>query len=81
MIDARRMEVFASIYDQSNSEVREIRADIVDEFLAFVGDDMMIIHNASFDMGFLNVELKRLDRPVLPLSCLLYTSPSPRDRG
>tara|TARA_B100001758_G_C18366996_1_gene589106 strand:- start:628 stop:1305 length:678 start_codon:yes stop_codon:yes gene_type:complete len=32
MIDARRMEVFASIYDQSNSEVREIRADIVDEY-------------------------------------------------
>ena len=33
MIDARRMEVFASIYDQSNNEVREIRADIVDEYI------------------------------------------------
>lgn len=31
MIDARRMEVFSSIYDQRNNEVREIRADIVDE--------------------------------------------------
>lgn len=31
MIDARRMEVFASIYDQGNNEVREIRADIVEE--------------------------------------------------
>ena len=31
MIDARRMEVFASVYDKSNNEVREIRADIVDE--------------------------------------------------
>ena len=30
MLDARRMEVFASIYDQLNNEVREIRADIVD---------------------------------------------------
>ena len=30
MIDARRMEVFSSIYDQRNNEVREIRADIVD---------------------------------------------------
>ena len=30
MIDARRTEVFSSIYDQSNNEVREIRADIVD---------------------------------------------------
>ena len=32
MIDARRMEVFSSIFDQSNNEVREIRADIVDEY-------------------------------------------------
>ena len=32
MIDARRMEVFASIYDKSNNEVREIRADIVDQY-------------------------------------------------
>ena len=31
MIDARRMEVFTSIYDQYNNEVREIKADIVDE--------------------------------------------------
>ena len=31
MIDARRLEVFSSIYDQSNNEVREIRADIVDK--------------------------------------------------
>lgn len=31
MIDARRMEVFSSIYDQANKEVRQIQADIVDE--------------------------------------------------
>ena len=31
MIDARRTEVFASIYDKDNNEVREIRADIVDQ--------------------------------------------------
>jgi DNA polymerase-3 subunit epsilon len=47
---------------------KPVFADIVDEFLAFVGDDPMVIHNASFDMGFLNAELKRLDRPVLPLA-------------
>ena len=33
MIDARRMEVFASIYDKGNNELREIRADIVDEYI------------------------------------------------
>ncbi|WP_438996569.1 DNA polymerase III subunit epsilon [Candidatus Puniceispirillum sp.] len=42
-------------------------ADIVDEFLAFIGGDPMVIHNAPFDMGFLNAELARLNRPVLPM--------------
>jgi DNA polymerase-3 subunit epsilon len=36
--------------------------DVADEFLAFIGDDPLIIHNASFDMGFLNAELKRLKK-------------------
>ena len=47
---------------------KPVFADIVDEFLVFVGDDPMVIHNASFDMGFLNAELIRLDRPVLPMA-------------
>jgi len=47
---------------------KPVFADIVEEFLAFVGDDPMVIHNASFDMGFLNAELKQLDRPVLPMA-------------
>jgi tRNA threonylcarbamoyladenosine biosynthesis protein TsaB len=32
MIDARRMEVFASIYDHQNNQVRAIKADIVDKY-------------------------------------------------
>lgn len=31
MIDARRMEVYAAIYDQKLNEIRTVRADIVDE--------------------------------------------------
>ncbi|MCD4680633.1 MAG: tRNA (adenosine(37)-N6)-threonylcarbamoyltransferase complex dimerization subunit type 1 TsaB [Bacteroidales bacterium] len=31
MIDARRMEVYAAIYDTSNVEVREVRAEIIDK--------------------------------------------------
>lgn len=43
---------------------------IADEFRAFLGDAKLIIHNASFDMGFLNAELERagqrpLGNPVL----------------
>ena len=47
---------------------KPIFAEIVDESLSFVGDDPMVIHNASFDMSFINAELKRLDRPVLPMA-------------
>ena len=39
---------------------------VVEEFLDFIQDSPMIIHNASFDMGFLNAELDRLCRPMIP---------------
>ncbi|MBF0161367.1 MAG: DNA polymerase III subunit epsilon [Magnetococcales bacterium] len=48
-------------------------ADVVERFLAFIGDDPLIIHNASFDMGFLNAELARLQRPPLPMSRVIDT--------
>jgi tRNA threonylcarbamoyladenosine biosynthesis protein TsaB len=32
MIDARRMEVYCAVFDQENHEVREVRAEVVDEF-------------------------------------------------
>ena len=37
-------------------------ADIADEFLQFVQGAELIIHNASFDVGFLNMELDRLGK-------------------
>ena len=33
--------------------------EIVDEFLKFISNSKIIIHNASFDVGFINAELKR----------------------
>jgi DNA polymerase-3 subunit epsilon len=40
-------------------------SQIVDEFLAFIGEDQLVIHNAPFDIGFLNAELARLGRGPL----------------
>lgn len=42
-------------------------ARIVDDLLSFIGDGELIIHNASFDLGFLQRELTRCDAPVQDL--------------
>lgn len=40
-------------------------AEIAPAFLAFVADSPLVIHNADFDLGFVNAELARLDRPPI----------------
>ncbi|QRM19599.1 DNA polymerase III subunit epsilon [Dechloromonas sp. TW-R-39-2] len=44
-------------------------ADIVDEFLEFINGGELVIHNAPFDIGFLNAELRRLDRVPVETVC------------
>lgn len=44
-------------------------ADIADEFLEFVEGSELLIHNAPFDVGFLNAELARIGRPTLDAIC------------
>lgn len=49
-------------------------AEIGQAFLDFVGGDAkLVIHNASFDMKFLNAELKRAQMPELPWERALDT--------
>src|SRR3954449_9870524 len=47
--------------------------EVVDAFLAFIGDAPLVIHNASFDIGFINAELDRLKRPAIPRDRLVDT--------
>lgn len=42
-------------------------AAIADDLLAFLGDAPLVIHNAEFDLKFLNAELARLERAPIPL--------------
>jgi DNA polymerase-3 subunit epsilon len=40
-------------------------ATVADAFLEFLGEAPLVIHNASFDIGFLNAELERAGRPSI----------------
>jgi DNA polymerase-3 subunit epsilon len=47
--------------------------EIADEFLAFIGDAPLVIHNAGFDHGFLCAELKRAERMLISRERLIDT--------
>ncbi|MQS75112.1 PolC-type DNA polymerase III [Lactobacillus halodurans] len=40
---------------------------IVSEFMDFIGDDILVGHNVTFDMGFMNAALTRMDRDRLQM--------------
>ena len=40
-------------------------SEIVEEFLEFIGTAPLVIHNAQFDLKFLNAELARLGKPAI----------------
>lgn len=42
-------------------------AEVAGELLEFIGSDPLVIHNAEFDLSFLNTELARLEQP--PIAC------------
>jgi len=44
---------------------KPVFAEVVEDLLSFIGDAPLVIHNADFDMKFLNAELKRIGRPLL----------------
>jgi DNA polymerase-3 subunit epsilon len=48
-------------------------AEIGQAFLDFIGDAKLVIHNASFDMKFLNAELGWMNLPLLPMDQAIDT--------
>ena len=40
-------------------------ADIAEEFEAFIGDSTLVIHNAEFDLGFINAEREKISLPPI----------------
>jgi DNA polymerase-3 subunit epsilon len=48
-------------------------AQIVDEFVAFIGESRLVIHNAPFDKSFIDAELKLLGRPPLEADRIVDT--------
>src|SRR5471030_2906325 len=61
-IDAAAQAVHGVTRDRLASEPRF--ADIADELLVFIAESELVIHNAAFDVGFLDAELARTAGPV-----------------
>lgn len=80
-IDAGAMEVHG-ITPEFLAD-KPVFADIADEFLAFVDGAELIIHNAPFDVGFLNHELGKIPKQQITIAAIcsvLDTLKMARDR-
>ena len=47
--------------------------EIADDLVEFLGDAPLVIHNAAFDMGFINAELERVAKPLLDRTRMVDT--------
>ncbi len=52
---------------------KPVFANIASSFLEFLGDGRLVIHNASFDMGFINAELERIGAAAIPMHRVVDT--------
>jgi len=59
---------------------KPVFAAVADKFIGFVGEARLVIHNAAFDMAFINAELIRLQLPHLPTERAIDTLAIARNR-
>jgi DNA polymerase III subunit epsilon len=60
-------------HDAAVLKDKPVFATIVDDFLAFIGDSNLVIHNADFDMRFVNAELMRLGLAAIGMDRVVDT--------
>ena len=71
-IDAGAVDVHG--LDNEFLSDKPVFADILAEFIEFVSDSELVIHNAPFDVGFINAEFKRLEVPPVETICQVMDS-------
>ena len=56
----------------TNDMVKDAKSfkDSIDQILEWIGDDVIVAHNATFDYNFLNEELRRIGRPKMKNCCI-----------
>ena len=52
---------------------KPVFANVVDDFLAFIGNSKLVIHNAEFDVRFVNAELARLGLAAIGMDRVVDT--------
>ena len=57
-----------------------VMSEVMDEFLDFIGEATLVIHNAEFDLRFINAELNRLGKPLLNVDRALDTVQLAREK-
>ena len=63
------------VHGHSSAALKDkpVFASIVDDFLAFIGDSKLVIHNAEFDVRFVNAELARLGLATIGMDRVVDT--------
>ena len=69
--DKKAQEVHGLSREFLNNKPKFI--DIADKFIEYISDSKIIIHNASFDLGFINAELKRCGMEELNENIIIDT--------
>jgi DNA polymerase III subunit epsilon len=67
--DAERVHGISNKFLIDKPSFGQVAAD----FIAFIGDDTLVIHNANFDIGFINMELEKIKQPLLLMERVVDT--------